>query len=241
MRSSLISSRPSSIGTEERSPIKIELAYSPPTGNARETLRLWHTKDQKDAWAFEKNTAHRNRLITAILDLTAQRAETEGTRERRMFRVVIHQAGGDRMPVAFSVLPTYDGADAALASDDTHGEHLVPTTSGTLQAVLKQNHQLHKSILKRAQQDERLMGGIATMINSLTKHQSEHQSHLWDRIETLEDQRVKAIEIVEEARTLSHDRMIEEKVVSADQERKSAAMDMFKTIGEAISVSFARW
>jgi hypothetical protein len=214
---------------DDRAPVKIELVYSPPGFN-REPLRIWHVKDAKDAWAFDKTPAHRNKLITAIMDLATQRSDTEGGATRRMFRLIVHPGAGERMSHAFSVLPNYDGPDAELAREDA----VEATPGGTLGQVLKQNRDLHKSILKRAAQDERLIGGIAQLVTSLTKHQSEHQSHLWDRIEQLEDQRVKQIELVEEAKTMSHDRMIEAKVVTSEQERKDKGLEMFEVIGKAI-------
>ena len=218
--------------SDEHAPIKIELVYSPPGDHRREVVRMWHVKEPRDAWAFDKAPAHRNKLITTIIDQAEHRAETEGGTGKRIFRINVHQASGERMPCVIAILPTYDGADSELAREE--GDVVAATPVGTLTQVLKQNRELHKSILKRAQQDERLIGGIAQLVTSLTKHQSEHQGHLWDRIEQLEDQRVKQLEIVEDAKTHQHQRLLEEKVVDSEQDRKDKAMEMFETVGKAI-------
>jgi hypothetical protein len=136
---------------EQFAPVKIEVIYMPPADYRRETLRTWRREDPKDAWAFGDAAPYRTKLITTIIELAEQRAEHDGTGTKKLFRVVVHQAGGERVPGTFTVLPMFDGADAALERDE-HGDAASPT--GTLAMVMRQNRDLHKAILARAKQDD---------------------------------------------------------------------------------------
>lgn len=211
-------------------PTRIELVYQPPADYRRELLRTWRIDDPRDAWAFDPRLAHREKLAATVIDLAEQRAESEGTGGRRQFRIVLHQAEGDRITRPFAILPSYDGADAELARP----EHQ-PTSSGVIEAVMGQNHDLHKVNVK-------LMAAIAQLVTSMGRNQTEQldrinrqQERMAARNLELEDQRVKALALIEEAKTLEHERALEVKALDGSEARKARALDSLEAIAQAIS------
>jgi len=216
--------------------IKIELVYQPIGDYRREVLRTWHVSDARDEYAFKgTNPAHRDRLAGTILELAEQRADTEGGGGRKQFRIVLHPGQGDRITSAFAILPSYGGQDAELARED-----IQPTPTGVLSQVMAQNHDLHKMGMKQTQAVQSLLAGAATLMQALSKGQAEQNQRMWDRIRDLEEQRAGSIKLLEDAKTLEHERMLEAKVVEASEARKDDAIEVLKDIGKAFAGSIGK-
>lgn len=210
--------------------IKIELVYHPPADYGRETLRTWRREDPRDAYAFETaaTTGARAKLISTIMDLAEQRATVGGAGGRQMFRVNIQQAGGERVPAVFAILPSFDGSGAEI------GKEYAPAASGVLQQVMDQNGGLHASNARLLGHIERLVAGVAGVVGSLTKHQSEQTERLLDRITQLEDRHVRNLEVVESAKSQEHQRLLETKIEEAAIADRRDVITTVKEIGGAI-------
>jgi hypothetical protein len=210
--------------------MKIELVYAPPADYGREVLRTWRREDPRDAYAFDTDaaTGKRAKLISTIMELAEQRATVGGAGGRQMFRVVIHQASGDRVPAVFAILPSFDGSGAELAKE------YPAAAAGVLQQTMDMNGNLHLAIGRQLQHFERLFAGVAGMIGSLTKHQAERDERLWARVEFLEDRNARNIDAVESAKSQEHQRLLETKVEEAKIADRREVITTVKEIGGAI-------
>lgn len=215
--------------------VRIVLYYTPGDIYKKDELETWRAENPQHAHLFDstqRNHIYVERLVTDIIDRATHHASTFFNVQRHVFTVHAHKAMNGYTPHRFMLSPEFRGGSEELAIGNEGGGGVnLPTQSGIIAMLMKHIESNNRGSL---QKDQAIFGAMGHQLQQALAENTELRKQISDLLR----ERTEYMGMIESAKSEEHKRQIEAHVVTASEERKTAAT---KEIMRMAPVAISQW